>query len=99
MLRKDGVSVQEATAKLIGVSVADKNELLFHHGINFNDLPNWQKRGVGVYWEEYEKQAQNPVTQEEVVAKRRRLKINFDLPMQEQYGEFVKNLLESCGNE
>jgi len=99
MLRKDGLSVQEATAKLIGVSVADKNELLFQHGINFNDLPNWQKRGVGIYWEEYEKQAQNPVTHEEVVAKRRRLKINFDLPMQEQYGEFVKNLLESCGNE
>jgi tRNA(His) guanylyltransferase len=26
-------------------SVVEKNELLFQHGINFNDLPNCQKMG------------------------------------------------------
>ncbi len=96
ILRKGGLSIQQATEKLLGISVADKNELLFQHGINFNDLPNWQKRGVGVFWEEYEKQAQNPITHEAVVAKRRRLKTAMDLPMQEQYGEFVQNLLENA---
>jgi tRNA(His) 5'-end guanylyltransferase len=33
------------------------SELLFQHGINFNDLPNWQKRGIGLYWETYDKPA------------------------------------------
>ena len=28
-----------------------KNELLFQKGINYNDLPGWQKKGVGVYCE------------------------------------------------
>src|SRR5437762_1731561 len=46
-LRKDGQDVAAATEKLSGMSVATKNELLFQHGINFNDLPNWQKRGTG----------------------------------------------------
>ncbi len=98
ILRKGGLSVQAATAKLVGVSIADKNELLFQHGINFNDLPNWQKRGVGVFWEEYEKPAQNPITHEDVIAKRRRLRTELDLPKQEEYGEFVKKLLESCSS-
>jgi len=93
-LRKAGSSVQTATAKLEGMSVADKNELLFQHGINFNNLPNWQKRGVGLYWEEFEKQAWNPKTQTQVVAKRRRLKVAFDLPMRDQYSEFILYLLE-----
>lgn len=32
---------------MLGLSVSQKNELLFQYGINFNDLPNWQKRCVG----------------------------------------------------
>lgn len=45
-LRKEGQNEQQATKGLLGLSVSQKNELLFQYGINFNDLPNWQKRGV-----------------------------------------------------
>jgi len=38
-LRDEGMSVGAATAALRGKSVAEKNELLFSRGINFNDLP------------------------------------------------------------
>ena len=93
-LRKDGMSVQDATNHLVGLSVADKSELLFQHGINFNDLPNWQKRGTGVYWEEYEKQAWNPKTNEDVVPTRRRLKVDFELPVRDEYSDFVRGFLE-----
>ena len=93
-LRKDGITVQEATNHLVGMSVAEKNELLFQHGINFNDLPNWQKRGTGIYWEEYEKQAWNPKSQEEVVTTRRRLKVDFELPMRDEYSDFIRGFLD-----
>lgn len=43
LLRKQGQGVNQATSALEGLSVAAKNELLFQHGINFNDLPRWQK--------------------------------------------------------
>ncbi len=94
VLRKEGQSAQVATQKLAGLSIAGKNEFLFQHGINFNDLPNWQKRGIGIYWEEYEKQGWNPKTQIQMVAQRRRLAVDYDLPVGEKYSELVRKILD-----
>jgi len=97
-LRKDGSNERQATERLLGLSSADKNELLFGYGVNFNDLPNWQKRGIGLYWEEYEKTGTNPLTGERTVAVRRRIKRDIDLPMKDQYGQFVLKLInETAG--
>ena len=93
LLRKQGQSVAAATRALEGRSVAEKNELLFQNGINFNDLPSWQKRGVGLLWETYEKPAVNRLTGEAVVAQRRRLRVELELPMREQYNAFLTGLL------
>jgi len=93
-LRKSGKSVNQATSVLVGLSVANKNELLFQHEINFNDLPLWQKRGVGLYWEEFDKPAENPITGEKVIARRRRIRRELDLPMKGGYSEFVREILE-----
>jgi tRNA(His) 5'-end guanylyltransferase len=49
LLRNEGRDVTAATAALSGLSVADKNDLLFQRGVNFNDLPSWQRRGSGLY--------------------------------------------------
>ena len=93
-LRKQGRSEQQATMELLGRSVSQKNEFLFQYGINFNDLPSWQKRGVGLYWEEYDKPSVNPITQENVTASRRRIRRDFELPMKDEYGEFVRSLID-----
>lgn len=92
-LRKKGMSVKQATKMLEGKSVAYKNELLFQHEINFNDIPSWQKRGIGLYWETYEKPATNKLTGEEVTAIRRRVKADLELPMRDEYSDFVKKML------
>ena len=92
-LRKQGKGVKEATKFMEGKSVAEKNELLFQNGINFNDLPLWQKRGVGIYWETYEKNAINKLTGEEVMATRNRIKVDYDLPMRDEYSDLIKGLL------
>lgn len=93
-LRQDNFSRTQATAKIKGMSVADKNELLFQYGINFNELPNWQKRGIGVYWHETEKMGFNPKTNEQVIVKRKTLFANMDLPMKDDYDLFISQLLE-----
>ena len=95
MLRKEGLSEKVATERLVGMSSSAKNELLFGNGINFNDLPNWQKRGVGLYWEQFHKIGTNPVTGQAVVAQRRRIKRDFDLPTKDDYGRFIAGLV--CG--
>ncbi|QDU88993.1 tRNAHis guanylyltransferase [Pirellulimonas nuda] len=92
-LRKEGSSTQDATKALMNLSVADKNELLFQRGINFNEIPSWQKRGIGVVWEDYEKHAVNRQSGQPVTAVRRRLRRILDLPMRDEYSEFITGLL------
>jgi tRNA(His) 5'-end guanylyltransferase len=96
-LRKQGRSVAEATVAHKGMSVADKNELLFRQGINFNELPLWQKRGVGLYWKEYDRPATNPVTGEQVLARRRRIRRDLELPMKDRYSDFLRELIVRDG--
>ena len=93
LLRKKGKTVAEATAAMKGLSVAEKNELLFQNGVNFNELPTWQKRGCGLYWEGYERPAENPATGEKVVARRRRVRHDLELPMKEEYSTFLRKLI------
>jgi tRNA(His) 5'-end guanylyltransferase len=94
-LRKAGQSVRQATSLLEGKSVAFKNELLFQHGINFNEVPTWQRRGTGLYWEEFTKEGFNPKTGQTVLATRRRIKADEELPMKEEYGELIRRLLHA----
>jgi tRNA(His) 5'-end guanylyltransferase len=99
-LRKSGLDERAATQRHHGLPVAKKNELLFGYGINFNEVPSWQKRGIGLYWEQYQKPARNPSTGEEVVAQRRRIKRDFELPMKDEYSRFLKKLFGATdGNE
>lgn len=93
VLRKEGMSVNEATEELKEKSVSFKNELLFSRGINYDKLPSWQKRGVGLWNEEYEKEGYNPVTKEKANALRKRIHVEYELPLGEAYGEMIKKLL------
>jgi tRNA(His) guanylyltransferase len=88
-LRKQGKSPELAAATTSRMSIADKNELLFQQGVNFNDLPNWQKRGIGLYWDTYQKEAINPQTGAAVKADRHRIKVDIDLPMKDSYEDFL----------
>jgi tRNA(His) guanylyltransferase len=89
-LRKSGKSVKEATQFLLGQTTASKNELLFQHGINFGKLAAWQKRGIGLYWENFEKTGVNPKTGEATKAIRRRIRTELELPMKEPYEAFIR---------
>ena len=93
-LRDESISGKEASAVLDKLSVSEKNELLFKKGVNFNNIPSWQKRGTGLYWETYEKEGINPKTKEKVLAKRNRLKIDYELPIGDAYGEFIDRFLK-----
>jgi tRNA(His) 5'-end guanylyltransferase len=96
LLRQEGKSVTEATGYLERLSIADKNELLFSRGVNFNELPNWQKRGVGLLWETYNKEAVNRLTGEATAAVRRKIAVEMDLPMKDEYSEYVWKILEAA---
>ncbi len=94
-LREHGQTVRDATEFLLRKSVAAKNELLFQNGVNFNDLPNWQKRGIGLEWETYEEPARNPLTGEAVISRRRRIRHVLDLPLREEYDKFILSIVRN----
>ena len=97
-LRKQGASVRQATERLLRLSVSEKNELLFSQGVNFGRLPNWQKRGIGMLWEDYEKSAMNPKTGQAVTAIRRRLKTEYELPARTDYVSFLEQRLRDANS-
>jgi tRNA(His) 5'-end guanylyltransferase len=78
--------------------VAFKNELLHQHGINFNDVPRWQRRGTGISWERYEKEGYDPVRGVVVKANRRRIKVDRELPMKLEYGALVERIMAQAAD-
>jgi tRNA(His) guanylyltransferase len=97
-LRQDSFSQNEATSKIEGLSIAAKNELLFQYGINFNEIPTWQKRGIGVYWKDVKKEGFNPKTNQTVLADKRELFTDFELPMRDDYNQFISELIDKHEN-
>ena len=80
-------------------TVAEKNELLFQRGTNFNALPSWQKRGRGISWNTYEKKALNPKMGEATTATRRQLEVNLELPQGEEDTSFLLQRVREATGE
>ena len=93
-LRDQGHSARKATSMMDGMSKAQQNELLFSLGINYNDVEEWHKRGIGFYFETYIKEGWNPIIKEMQFATRSRLVENERLPIKEDYRFFIKRLLD-----
>lgn len=93
-LRQDDFSRKDATSRIERMSTAAKNELLFQYGINFNELPDWQKRGVGIYWKDVIKESLDPRTGITVPVERRVLFADYFLPMREDYNRFVADIID-----
>ena len=62
-------------------------------GIDYETLPAWQKRGVGLYIEHFEKPGVNPLTGEERMAERRRIEVDLDLPPRDEYRKRVMEIV------
>ena len=89
------MDARTANDMLEGKSISFKNELLFSRGVNFDKLPSWQKRGIGVYWADVEKTGFNPITKQEVTAIRRGLEVDYDLPLGEKYAQYITAFLKT----
>lgn len=90
MLRQQGMTATQATAHLKAMQTQRKYELLYQgSGLNFNDVPLWQKRGTGFYYQKTEKMGVNPKTQETRITERRTLICDEALPCREAYREWL----------
>lgn len=95
LLRRQGLDDQGATQRLRGASVSERNELLFAAGINFNDVPAWQKRGIGLYWREALYEGHDPVSGAQVATSRRRAFVDRELPTGTRFDALVRAIVEA----
>ena len=89
ILRKEGMSAANAQKQMSGITNGQKNEILFERGINYNDLPLWQKRGIGMYFRDEHRQGFNPITQEITSCVRRALHVEMELPIGQEYSQLI----------
>lgn len=94
-IQTDRLSARAAGKLFEEKTVEFKNEFLFKHGINFNDTPEWQRRGSGSYFVPTLRLGYNPKTQEDVMCKRNELQSNHKLPMGDEYRKFMTAMLNN----
>jgi tRNA(His) guanylyltransferase len=92
-LRQAGRSARQATRELNRTNKADKNELLSRHGITFDDVPGWQRRGIGLWWETYDHEGFDPVREITVATTRRRIRTETELPARDDYRALIGSLI------
>lgn len=91
-LQELGLSEKEAEERLQGMKAAQVHEMLFRNGINLNETPTWQRRGILIAKERYEKEGYNPKAAKNVTVTRYRVVQLWDLPL---FGsEEGRNLVE-----
>lgn len=73
LVNTDGKTPYAAQVELNGKGFDWKNEYLFQKGINFNNLPTWQKQGIDITWQVYQKKGYNPLTKESVTTPKLKL--------------------------
>jgi tRNA(His) guanylyltransferase len=95
-LRKRGASAAEAASVLNRCASGAQRRLLQQNGIDFDQLPAWQRHGVGFYWESYEKRGRDPVANREVTATRRRIHTELDLPAGAAYADLLRGAINEA---
>ena len=80
-LRREGLSKKEAEKRLRGMKAKNVHEMLFRMGINLNETPKWQRRGILIAKQRYEKEGYNPKAAHKVSATRFKIVQLWDLPL------------------
>jgi tRNA(His) guanylyltransferase len=80
-LRQSGQTGREAHATLLGMTSSEMHELMFSHGVNLAKTPAWQRRGILVHKQSYEKEGLDRITGRPSTTRRSRVVQNWDLPI------------------
>lgn len=105
MYRKDGIDARKASKIMLNIPGEDRADILEKkYGIVLENIPLWQRRGILIYREIYEKKGFNPKTCETVFTERRRLMVNGELSifvkMEKHYwNTFFNPAIFEIGNE
>ncbi len=93
-LRRMGHPRRESLRRLDHLSAEEKTDLLhFKAGIDFDELPLWQRRGIGLYWLDLPQDGREADPKRPAKARRRRIVQEASLPEADKYAQFVRQIL------
>ncbi|MBQ9681866.1 MAG: guanylyltransferase [Neisseriaceae bacterium] len=87
---------QQSQQFLVGTDISFKVRFLLNHGIDFRELPHWQRFGSGVYFQQTNHQGFNPLTEQETTTQRRKLVIDEQLPVGDYYRQFIQRFFQAA---
>ena len=70
---------------------SELHEILFERGLNMSELPQWQRRGIGLYKKDISINGYNPINKENVTSNRSKIYKNWELPLFDN--EFFNKIL------
>ena len=94
LLRKEGKSGKAADSILKSTDYKFKVGFLREHGIDYNTVPLWQKRGIGVWFGSTERVSTNQLTGEDTTVERRVIVENACLPTGDDYGALITDIID-----
>ncbi len=80
-LIRSGLNENEAAMRLKNLKASDIHELVFKYGINLAETPVWQRCGIMVYRESYEKTGYDPIKRMEVRTHRMKIIQDWNIPI------------------
>jgi tRNA(His) guanylyltransferase len=91
----EGMGEREAAAKMKGMKFEDIHEMMWQRGVNLNETPGWQRKGVFIYRRAYEKEGLNPLTRKVVLVDRTEITGDWDPPVfgSDEGKAFLKSVL------
>lgn len=100
LLIDDGMTSSQAAEKLKGMKSDQLHELAWDHGINLAETPSWQRRGILIYKEKFEKPGLNQLTKEEIRIPRTRIVQDWEPPIfkTETGSLFIEEIIRSFEN-
>ena len=93
----ENLSKREATKKLKGMNSSQIHDMLFDRGINLKNTPTWQRRGIVITKEPYEKEGYNPKIDKKEVTSRSKIVQNWEVPIcrSEEGKKYIDKLIEN----
>jgi tRNA(His) guanylyltransferase len=94
-LVKEGVSERDASKRLQGMKFEDIHEMMWQRGVNLNETPAWQRKGVFLHKKMVTRSGYDPVTKKKVRVARAVIEESRDPPLfgSKEGEELLKKIL------
>ena len=80
-LVKEGVKENEASKKMRGLKFEDIHEMMWQRGVNLNETPGWQRKGVFIHRKPVVKEGYDPIKNKNIVVERSEVEELWDPPL------------------